>query len=579
MSHAHKGHSLDSAFTLQIGATGFNMCNGGGKKTLEAKLKSPPHVRVPFEARWYDLEGGPGGAAVGTPWVGCVDLEGYYRHQSEQRQCRADGGMEDGHMADNGERVEVERTERASVFRPDPSVLKRDRRRSSIPTGLSSEGEQLPRLSGRPLFDSTVSPRPGLEPGLGSDPGPHANTPFPGYELAPQGLLQLVIKNEISAIKVFLLKYDLAALEPGGKMLVRERDYIAVPPVAGCRASEGKDGDEGTTRQSDQSRCRRREVLRSAVELQFTCVPIRVERKTKRKRHTEPVRRENHQHQRQSYYVGGGEEVSSPMGVSIEGDGWRLDGGSALSLRDDDRGPDEQTLRQAQPVPSQSRYKTKKAYFLSRHVRVVFPSLCGNLTSRDQADRRETAKEDVRTERFIEVINPSTVQPGMSPKEIKKMRRASFASESWEGVKALLSRKMKEDEEDDRMDGNYHEVDVEAPLSDQERKSAHAKLAVRDIAATPKTMTFPRSPTPVHSGLTSLLTARLERREGSVDTQVDEDDRETEPELRHWHRELGLDPALPSPVTSPVDKKRSLWPEDESERLLSESLQRLPWRR
>lgn len=546
---------------------------------MDAKLKSPPHVRVPFEARWYDLEGGPGGAAVGTPWVGCVDLEGYYRHQSEQRQCRADGGMEDGHMADNGERVEVERTERASVCRPDPSVLKRDRRRSSIPTELSSEGEQLPRLSGRSSFNSTVSPRPGLEPGLGSDPGPHANIPFPGYQLAPQGLLQLVIKNEISAIKVFLLKYDLAALELGGKMLVRERDYIAVPPVAGCRASEDKDRDEGTTRQPDRSECRRREVLRSAVELQFTCVPVRVERKTKRKRHTEPVRRENNQHQRQSYYVGGGEEVSSPMGVSIEGDGWRLDGGSALSLRDDDRGPDDQTLRQVQPVASQSRYKTKKAYFLSRHVRVVFPSLCGNLTSRDQADRRETAKEDVRTERFIEVINPSTVQPGMSPKEIKKMRRASFASESWEGVKALLSRKMKEDEEDDRMDGNYHEVEVEAPFTDQERKSAQAKLAVGDIAAKPKTMTFPRSPTPVHSGLTSLLTARLERREGSVDTQVDEDDRETEPELRHWHRELGLDPALPSPVTSPVDKKRSLWPEDESERLLSESLQRLPWRR
>lgn len=575
MSHAHKGHSLDSAFTLQLGATGFNGGGGNGKKALEAKLKSPPHVRVPFEARWYDLEGGPGGAAVGTPWVGCVDLEGYYRYQIEQRQCQVNGGTEDGHMADGG----VEQTGRSSGFRHDSSVLKRDRRRSSIPTELSPEGEQLPRLSARSSFSSTVSPRPGLEPGLGSNPGPYANIPFPGYELAPQGLLQLVIKNEISAIKVFLLKYDLAALELGGKMLVRERDYIAVPPVAGCRASEDKDGDEGIPRRLDQSQGRRREVLRSAVELQFTCVPIRIERKTKRKRHTEPVRREHHQHQRQSYHVGGGEEVSSPMGVSIEGDGWRLDGGSALSLRDDDRGPDDQTLRQAQPVPSQSRYKTKKAYFLSRHIRVVFPSLCGNLTSRDQADRRETAKEDVRTERFIEVINPSTVQPGMSPKEIKKMRRASFASESWEGVKALLSRKMKEDEEDDRMDGNDNEFDVEAPVSGREKKQAPSKLAVGDIAATPKTMTFPRSPTPVHSGLTSLLTARLERREGSVDTQVDEDDRDAEPELRHWHRELGLDPALPSPVTSPVDKKRSLWPEDESERLLSESLQRLPWRR
>ena len=593
MSHAHKGHSLDSAFTLQIGATGFNICNNGGgngKKTLDPKLKSPPHVRVPFEARWYDLEGGPGGAAVGTPWVGCVDLEGYYRHQYQQRQHQVNGGTEDRTVVDDrneGRRVGFEQTGQTSVLRQDPSILKRDRRRSSTPLGLSTEDQQLPRLSAQSSLNSTISPRPGLEPI--ADP----NIPFPGYQLAPQGLLQLVIKNEISAIKVFLLKYDLAALELGGKMLVRERDYIAVPPVAGCRESEDKNEDEGMGRQPDQHRHqhRRREVLRSAVELQFTCVPVRVERKTKRKRHTEPVRREHHQHQRQSYYRSGDGEASTPMGVSIEGDGWRLDGGSALSLRDDDHGPDDHTLRQLQlqPRPPQSRYKTKKAYFLSRHVRVVFPSLCGNLTSRDQADRRETAKEDVRTERFIEVINPSTVQPGMSPKEIKKMRRASFASESWEGVKALLSRKMKEDEEDDRMDGNNNDddnnnnkvdVDIEVPGSGRDRKQAPSRLAVGDTAAIPGTMTFPRSPTPVHSGLTSLLTARLERRDGSVDSQIEEDDnKDREPELRHWHRELGLDPALPSPVTSPIDKKRGLWPEDESERLLSESLQRLPWRR
>lgn len=430
--------------------------------------------------------------------------------------------------------------------RPEISVLRRDRQRSSS----SARDPSLPRPSHSWAPQHVRSSSP-VATTSASNPSPTVSLArdFPGYQLAPQGLLQLVIKNEVSAMKVFLLKYDLAALEPGGKMLVRERDYVAMPAMPYDRSSVSNAA--GSDKAADG---RRREVLRSAVELQFTCVPVQVEKKmTRRKRHTEPVRRESGRYD---------QDHGSQMGVSIEGDGWRLDGGSALSLRDDEveRGyhDDDQPTRRA------PRYKIKKAYFLSKHVRVVFPSLCGNLTSRDQADRRETAKEDVRTERFIEVINPSTVQPGMSPKEIKKMRRASFASESWEGVKALLSRKMKEDEEDDRMEGDLVEP----------RKKVPARLVVEEK---PPVMTFGRSPTPVQSGLTSLLTARLERREGNVDTQAEEE--EQEPELRHWHRELGLDPALPSPVTSPVDKKRSLWPEDESERLLSESLQRLPWRR
>jgi hypothetical protein len=93
-------------------------------------------------------------------------------------------------------------------------------------------------------------------------------------------------------------------------------------------------------------------------------------------------------------------------------------------------------------------------------------------------------------------------------------------------------------------------------------------------------ITFERSITPVQAH-SSLLSARLGRRDGSIDTQAEDDDDEEDsaPGFKNWHREIGLDPMIPSPVTSPIEKKRSLWPEDESERLLSESLQRLPWRR
>ena len=500
-------------------------------------------MKIPFEARWYDLEGGPGGAAVGTPWVGCVDVEGYYQRQSGPDE--QDGVVGDGVTAGTRGRRHSTLGGPSIDVLPDASRLKRDRRRSPSLSRGSYTTHTSTSWTPRPARSSSITrPNP--------SPAPAAtHRDFPGYQLAPQGLLQLVIKNEVSASKVFLLKYDLAALEMGGKMLVRERDYIAVTPASSCQEPNGDN--------HDHPKGRRREILKSAVELQFICVPLQVERKmTRRKRHTEPVHRGSGRYD---------QEPMNQLGVSIEGDGWRLDGGSALSLCDDDV---DRGHHGDGPTRRTPRYKVKKAYFLSRHVRVVFPSLCGNLTSRDQADRRETAKEDVRTERFIEVINPSTVQPGMSPKEIKKMRRASFASESWEGVKALLSRKMKEDEEDERMEGDDNDIESLR----RERKMGPSRL---DVGEPAPAMTFQRSPTPVQSGLTSLLTARLERREASTDAQADED--EQEPDLRHWHRELGLDPALPSPVTSPVDKKRSLWPEDDSERLLSESLQRLPWRR
>lgn len=434
MSLAHAPHSLPSAFTLQIGATAMG--------PAEARLRSPPHARVPFEARWYDLEGGPGGAAVGTPWVGNVDVEGHY---TAEREVRSRRGRSPHNMIERGYRER-----KRSPSSPSPRNIKLER-----------------SLSARTPRQVTQSE-------------------FAGYELASQGILQLVVKNDTQAFKVFIVKYDLNALDVGGKMLVRERTYEAVKGSPG----EGK----------------RREVLRSAVELQFTCVESV---KKKKKRYTEP-----------GAHTTPSSSMSSPSGFT-PGHGF-----SPWTTSPDTLPP---------PVPATTPKRTKKLYFLSKTVRIVFPPLVGNPA--------KPPKEETRTEQFIEVINPSVEQPGMSPRELKKLRRASFACESWDGVRELLGRRREEDKVDE---------------------------AEAQIQALP--MTFARTSTPVPIGQTSLLTARLGGREPS------EPEAETK-SLNHWHREIGIDPAASSPVTSPLDKKRSLWPEDESERMLSESLQRLPWRR
>jgi hypothetical protein len=158
MSHAHRPHSVPSAFTLTIGSLGVG-------KACPPELRCPTHENIPFDAKYYELydehSSSPQAGPSHSPWVGVVDVQQHY-------------------------------------------------------------------------FASFGSPAKGKSPPA-----------YPGYRISARGQLQLIVKNSTQALKVFLIPYDLRALEPGGRLLVRERSYLA---------------DTG------------REVLRYAVELQFLCV-------------------------------------------------------------------------------------------------------------------------------------------------------------------------------------------------------------------------------------------------------------------------------------------------------------------
>ena len=86
--------------------------------------------------------------------------------------------------------------------------------------------------------------------------GPSTLPPmYPGYRIAPLGQLQLLIKTPTSAVRVFLVPYDLRRLPFGGRLLARERTFVG--SAAGTPSL-------GRTPQG---------ALRYSVQLQFICLP------------------------------------------------------------------------------------------------------------------------------------------------------------------------------------------------------------------------------------------------------------------------------------------------------------------
>lgn len=433
MSDAHPSHSIKSAFVLQIGSTSCSP-----SVSVPSRLRSPPHIRVGFEARWHDLEGGPGGAAVGTPWVGAVDLQGYYFDRYR------------------GESPALSRESTPSRNGDDDVRGRRNVACSSSPTAFFSSRRGA----------ETSPPR--------QAPAPPA---LPGYEVGATGVLQLVVKNEVAAIKVFLVQYDLTKLVPGGKLLVRERGYQAVAPGG---SSEVELGTSPGGRSPSGSR---REVLRYAVELQFTCVAV-----------TRKARRST---------------------------------GDQDDLEDAAASTNKRRRKDLGGIGS------SKAYFLTKQIRVVFPT-AGVSGSGGANSRTDTVRddEDIRNERFVEVMNPLQQEDGGGGDDDESMEASSARSRR-------LSM------------GSYNLAwDDICGRWQQEKRAARVASAHR-----PPALSFERiaTPPPMAIKSPSLLTAKLEH-------------------------SPSLEPsALPSTMdgVASANAKPLRMGDQDSERLLSESLQRL----
>lgn len=132
---------------------------------------------------------------------------------------------------------------------------------------------------------------PKNQEGTGQVNPPHIASPpaYPGYRVAPVGQIQTLIKTPDSAVKVFLLPYDLRFLRPGGRLLARERTF-----VSSASTSPDLGGSSPSSIRSDTSP---REKLRCSIQLHFICIPrsqpikpTRDSSTTRRSRHRQDIR-------------------------------------------------------------------------------------------------------------------------------------------------------------------------------------------------------------------------------------------------------------------------------------------------
>ena len=195
-------------FTAHIGALGRG-----------TKPKMPAHVTVPFQAVFYDWTSQGFGNSISSepsPYVGFIDLRNM--HETMTRHEEVDGSLGetnelvDSHTQDTHDRV------------PGDASKKRKRHSSSS-----------------------------------------LKAPSGGYRIPAQGHVQVVVKNPYkTALKLFLVPYDLTGMEPGQKTFVRQRYYSSGPMLERPLASE-------TRSTANPSRVLNKSTLRYLIHLKMCC--------------------------------------------------------------------------------------------------------------------------------------------------------------------------------------------------------------------------------------------------------------------------------------------------------------------
>ncbi|ROT38658.1 hypothetical protein SODALDRAFT_311550 [Sodiomyces alkalinus F11] len=208
-------------FVAQIGVLGLGKC--------KPSLKCPPHVTLPFPAVFYSYgnsslygrapsEDGP------SPYVGQIDLENGLPNQSDENRSRRK--MQSRYAE---RRLAEEQTSPPPLDGPSEEGLDREPNRDRDRANRPRRGSGAPR----------------------APPGGH-------YRIPEKGQIQIVIKNpNKTAVKLFLVPYDLAGMEPGTKTFIRQRSYSMGPVIEDAPVSEASTAD--------------RPILRYLVHLHICC--------------------------------------------------------------------------------------------------------------------------------------------------------------------------------------------------------------------------------------------------------------------------------------------------------------------
>ncbi|WPG97298.1 Hypothetical protein R9X50_00007200 [Acrodontium crateriforme] len=213
-------------FVAQIGVLGKGDC--------KPSLKCPPHASVPFPAVFYSYSTGASNTSdQPSPYVGLVDLEN-------------------------------------NLPKAKPAS---DKRRQRLQTSLNNEGS---RASSQTRDESSASEaqnrrrhRHKQKRRSGSPKAP----PGGSYRIPQQGQLQIIIKNpNKTAVKLFLVPYDLSDMEPGQKTFIRQRSYSAGPIIdmpLTSRKNLGTDRPEASLNATDDPH--EKPTLRYLIHLHICC--------------------------------------------------------------------------------------------------------------------------------------------------------------------------------------------------------------------------------------------------------------------------------------------------------------------
>ena len=211
-------------FMAQIGVLGKGDC--------KANLKCPPHVQVPFPAVFYSYGGATKTPALDqpSPYVGLVDLENNLPNPEQARDRR---------------RERVQATTHSNTGS-----------RASSPAGSGSDATRRRKRTKQKRRSGSPKAPPG-----GS------------YRIPQQGQLQIVLKNpNKTAVKLFLVPYDLSDMEAGQKTFIRQRSYSAGPIIdmpLTSRANYGTDRPEASL--SPTGDPNDRPMLRYLIHLHVCC--------------------------------------------------------------------------------------------------------------------------------------------------------------------------------------------------------------------------------------------------------------------------------------------------------------------
>lgn len=213
-------------FTAQIGVLGKGNC----------KPKCPAHVIVPFPAVFYSWGGSVGSnQSIGhggepSPYVGHIDLQSSLS-PPEQRK-----GTTDHHVR-----------EQDAV--PDSGHPYDGGRLTGGDPGSSRKGKKRRR-----------SPTPVQAPPGGS------------YRIPQQGQLQIIIKNpNKTAVKLFLVSYDLTGMESETKTFIRQRCYSTEHVDDALVALNSTSIHPGLPSRLDENNTKKKPTLRYLIHLNICC--------------------------------------------------------------------------------------------------------------------------------------------------------------------------------------------------------------------------------------------------------------------------------------------------------------------